>query len=175
MERLSISLDDESVPIINRFLPKYKGSKANLIRKALLCFKNLEEIEEKTTCENIRIYVDFLANMEHVIVDIAHWQSIFSEIGDGSEKFWAEVFDIGVEHMKEYSDKGIKNIQQVLEYVEKTNWYKLSVDSENRYTLILSVSEARKFVKVFFEGFFKNYPKDVQITEDYRKIRIRVI
>ena len=175
MERLSISLDDESVNIINKYLPKYKGSKANLIRKALISLKNFENLIEKTDYETIKTYIDFLANMEHVIVDISHWQAIFSEIDEGSEKFWDEVYNIGLNHMKEFADKGLKNIQQILEYIEKTNLYKLSVNSENRYTLVLAVSEASKFTKLFLEGIFKNYHRDVEIIEENKKIRIRVL
>ena len=112
--------------------------------------------------------------MEHVIVDIAHWKSIFKEIGSGSTQFWKEVYDIGTEHWKEYYDKGIRNVQDTLRYVEKTNWYKLNEDSENSYTLILTVSGASKFVATFFQGFFSRYPRKVEIREDYKKIRIRV-
>ena len=175
MERLSISLDKESQDIIKKYLPKYKGSKANLLRRALEHLKNYEEIQKRITFEDINIYIDFLASMEHVIVDIAHWKAIFTEIGEGSNKFWEEVYQIGVEHWKEYSDKGIRNIQKILEYVEKTNWYKLNVDSENTFTLILTVSEASRFVTTFFKGFFSRLSRDVEITEEFKKIRIRIV
>ncbi len=175
MKRLSISLDEESQDIIKTFLPKYKGSKANLVRRALEHLKYHEEIQKKASFENINIYIDYLASMEHVIVDIAHWKAIFSEIGEGSNKFWEEVYQIGVEHWKEYYDKGFRNIQKILEYVEKTNWYKLNVDSENTFTLILSVSEASKFVSTFFKGFFSRQSRKIEITEEFKKIRIRVV
>lgn len=175
MERLSISLDEESQDIIKTFLPKYKGSKANLVRRALEHLKYHEEIQKKVSFENINIYIDYLASIEHVIVDIAHWKAIFSEIGEGSNKFWEEVYQIGVEHWKEYYDKGFRNIQKILEYVEKTNWYKLNVDSENTFTLILSVSEASKFVSTFFKGFFSRQSRKIEITEEFKKIRIRIV
>jgi len=57
-----------------------------------------------------------------------------------------------------------------LEHVEKTNWYKLSVDSGDCYTLILTVTEAGKFVFNFFSGFFKNYPRKVEISDEGKKI-----
>ena len=174
MERLSVSLDEESLSIIQKYLPKYRGSKADIIRRALQYLKEYEETQEKAPLENIEAYIDYLAKMEHVIVDIAHWKAIFSEIGEGSEEFWDEVYKIGEEHRKEYYDKGIKNIQQILEYVEKTNWYKLNIDSENSYTLILSVSEASKFVTTFFKGLFKHYTRDVEIVEEHKKIRINI-
>lgn len=174
MERLSISLDMESIDIINEFLPKYKGSKAHLIRRALETLKAHEKMQNKVPISTIETYVDYLASMEHIIVDIAHWKSIFTEIDQGSDKFWKEVYDIGAQHYKEYYDKGIKNIQKILEYVEKTNWYKLNTDSETSFTLILTVSEAGKFIATFFEGFFSRCPHNVEIREDYKKIRIRV-
>lgn len=175
MKRISANFDDESLAIIEKYQAKYKGSTANLLRRALRCLKICEELQEKAPREYIQAYVDYLAKMEHVIVDIAHWKTIFSEIGEGSEEFWDKIRRIGEEHLKEYQDKGFTTIKQMLEYAEKTNWYKLSVDSESKFTLILTVSEASKFVKTFFEGLFKNYPKKVEIIEEFKKIRVRIV
>jgi len=175
MERLSVSLDKESLSIIEKYLPKYQGSKADLIRRALHYLDHNEEVQKKTSMENIDAYVEFLANMEHVMVDIAIWKAIFTEIGKGTDEFWDEVFKIGGEHQTEYFDRGMKNISDILKYIEKTNVYKLNIDSPNSYTLILAVSESSKFVKTFFEGFFNKFPRKVEIVEEYKKIRIRVI
>ena len=112
--------------------------------------------------------------MEHVIVDIAHWRTILSEIGEGSETFWDEIRKIGEAHTREYYDKGIRSVKEILENIEKKNWYMLNVDSEDSYTLILTVSEAGRFVRIFFEGFFKSYPRNVEIIEEHKKIRIIV-
>ena len=156
-------------------MPKYQGSKADLIRRALMYLDKCEEIQKTVDFETVETYIDYLGKLEHVIVDISHWKVIFNEIGEGSSKVWEEIYKIGEEHRKEYYDKGIRNIRKVLEHVEKTNWYKLSVDSEDCYTLILTVTEAGKFVYNFFAGFFKNYPRKVEISDEGKKIRIRVI
>lgn len=174
MRRICANFDDESLAILETYQAKYKGSTANLLRKALQCLKICEELQEKAPQEYIQAYVDYLAKMEHVILDIAHWKVIFSEIGEGSGEFWGEIHRVGVEHLREYQDKGLRTVRQILEYVEKTNWYKLSIDSENNFTLILTVSEASKFVKTFFEGLFKNYSRKVEIIEELKKIRIRL-
>lgn len=174
MKRVCANFDDESLVIIEEYLAKYGGSTASLLRRALKCLKICEDLQEKAPQEYIHAYVDFLAKMEHVIIDIADGKAIFSEIGEGSEKFWDKIYKIGEEHLVEYQDKGLRAVREILGYVEKTNWYKLSIDSENSFTLILAVSEASKFVKTFFEGVFKNYPKKVEIIEEYKKIRIRV-
>ncbi|MBU1941553.1 MAG: CopG family transcriptional regulator, partial [Candidatus Thermoplasmatota archaeon] len=65
-------------------------------------------------------------------------------------------------------------VQDMLEYVENTNWYRLSVDAEDKFTLVLTVSESSHFVKTFFEGLFRQYPRDVEFREESMKIRIRV-
>jgi hypothetical protein len=175
MERLSVSLDERCIKLIDNYTEKYGTSKADIIRKALKNLKNAEEAKKKAKLQDINIYIDFLANMEHVILDIALWDLIFSQIGDSSEEFWEAVHGIGVDHSTEYHDKGLTKVKQILEYVERTNWYKLSVDSENSFTLILPVSKSRKFIRTFFEGLFSQYPRKVVITEEHKKIRIKVL
>ena len=175
MKRICVNFDDESLAIIESYKLKYKGSMANLIRRAIKCLEFCEESQEKASLEKITAYIDFLAKMEHVIIDIAVGKAIFSEIGGGSENFWNEIYKIGEEHSMEFQDKGLRTVEQILEYIEKTNWYKLSIDSENSFTLILAVSEASNFVKTFFEGVFKKYPKKVEIKEEFKKIRIRIL
>jgi hypothetical protein len=175
MRRVCASLDDESLAIIEKYLPKYKCSRANLIRKALRCLEDCEEVQENAPLDKIMIYIDYLVKLEHVILDIADGKAIFSEIGEGSEEFWDKIHRIGEEHLKEYQDKGLRTVEQMLKYVENTNWYQLSVDTENKFTLILTVSEASRFVKTFFKGLFKNYPRNVEVIEEFKKIRIRIV
>ncbi|MFH1013161.1 MAG: hypothetical protein V1769_01485 [Thermoplasmatota archaeon] len=117
-------------------------------------------------------YINFLADNEHLIVDIVQWKAIFIEIGEGSKKFWDDVWKIGDFHRKVYRDNGIREPVYILRYMEKINWYALKEDSKNNFTLVLSVSESARFIKTFFEGFFSNYPRKVDIQEEYMKIRI---
>ncbi len=174
MDRLSVSLNDKSIAIIQKYLTKYDTSQADVIRRALTLMNVIEGPAEKVSVENILTYIDYLGNKEHLILDIAHWKSIFIEIGDGSKKFWDAIYKTGDFHRKEYFDKGIRDIQQILQYIEKANWFTLKEDSKNSYTLILATSESVRFIKTFFEGFFSNYPQKVEITEENMKIRINV-
>ena len=120
-------------------------------------------------------YINFLADNEHLIVDIVQWKAIFIEIGEGSKKFWDDVWKIGDFHRKEYSDEGIHEPEPILKYMEKTNWYTLKEDSKNNFTLVLAVSESARFIKIFFEGFFSKYPRKVDIQEEFMKIRINFL
>jgi len=174
MDRLSVSLNEKSLAIIQKYLNKYDTSQADIIRRALNCMDIMEETTNRVPMEDVFVYVDYLADREHLILDIAHWKSIFIEIDEGSKKFWDTIYKTGDFHRKEYSDKGIKDVRQILKYIEKTNWYKLKEDSKNSFTLVLAISESTRFIKTFFEGFFSNYPQKVEITEEDMKIRINI-
>lgn len=172
--RLSISLDEGSAALIERLQSKHKTSKADIVRRAVR-YLNIAEEEGEVPLDTCKVYLDFLSRGEHVIVDVEHWKALFSEIGSGSDEFWKEVREIGRYHWREYYDKGLRDVKEILEYVEKTNWYKLSVDSEYGFTLILSVREAKRFVRSFFEGLFDASTHKIQITEGYGKIRINIM
>ena len=172
--RLSISLDEESAALINKLQREYKTSKADIVRRAV-SYLNVAEEKGRVSLDSCKAYLDFLSKGEHVIVDVEHWKALFTEIGGGSEEFWEEVYKIGRHHWKEYYDKGLRDVKEILEYVEKTNWYRLSVDSEQSFTLTLNVREAKRFIRSFFEGFFDASTHKVTITESYGKIRVTIM
>jgi len=172
--RLTISLDQESWALIEQLQQKYKTSKADVLRKAVFCLDIVEKVG-LTSPDTIKAWLDFLGKGEHVIVDVEHWRAIFNEIGEGNQEFWEKVREIGRYHWGEYYDKGLRTVREILEYVEKTNWYRLSVDSEKGFTLVLNVREAKRFIREFFEGLFEMSPHKVSITETEGKLRINVM
>ncbi|MFP4117098.1 MAG: ribbon-helix-helix protein, CopG family [Candidatus Aenigmatarchaeota archaeon] len=171
--RLSVSLDEESAEKLESLKKEMDCSKARVIREAL---KHLYAVEEfGSSLEAVETYLDFLAKDEHVIVDVDHWNSLFEEIGEGSEEFWEEVEDIGEQHWDEYYDKGLRTVSDILEYVEKTNWYRLNRNSEKDFTLVIKVEKSKKFVKKFLESLFRASPHEVRIFEGRRKLRLNVV
>lgn len=172
--RLSISLDDETAKLIEKIQSKLGTSKAEVVRLSV-GYLNVAEEKGGVPLSTVNACLDFLAKGEHVIVDVEHWHSLFKEIGNGSENFWKEVREVGKNHWKEYHDKGLRNVRDVLDYVEKTNWYTMNVDSEHDFTLILRVPSSKRFVRTFFEGLFDASPYQVKISESYGKIRMSVV
>ena len=174
MDRLTISLDKKSESIINLYSEEHSISKTAVVRKALESLIQQEKLIETCSTETIQAYCEFLKKKDHIILDVDHWDAFFKEIGEGSEEFWNEVFKIGVEHCTEYHNKGLREVKDILSFVEKTNWYILNEDSEKSFTLILNLSESGKFVEYFFKGFFKNHPQNVKIERGARKIRVTI-
>lgn len=174
MDRLTISLDDDSEAIIDTISKKYNLNKTGVIRKALQILDQQEKLKKTSSTDTIQAYCEFLENKDHIILDVDHWDTFFREIDEGSEEFWNEVYEIGVEHQKEYHNKGMRTVKDILSFVEKTNWYILNEDSEKSFTLILNLSNSGKFVEYFFKGFFKNHPQQVKIEKGARKIRVTI-
>jgi hypothetical protein len=167
-------LDEESVRLLEKFEARSGTSKADVFRKALRSMEIVHEATETVSFPTIKEYIDCLAKMDSVILDVSNWESIWTEIGEGSERFWKQVWDIGKETRCEYNGKGVKDIRDILEHFEKKNWYRLNVGSENSYTLILTVSGSSRFVRTFFEGFFDGYKPKANIREGYKKLRIDI-
>ena len=172
MERLTIALDEDSNNIIQKFIEEKNISKSSVIRLALQSLVKQSKLEKLCSIEQLYVYSLFLVNNDHIILDVDHWDVFFKEIGDGSDSFWNGVYDVGVEHQKEYHNKGLREVHDILTFIEKTNWYRLNQDSENSYTLVLNVLASGKFVEYFFKGFFRDFPQKVQVKRGGRKISI---
>ena len=147
VERLTISLDDESYEAIEEYSIKHNCSKSSAVKKAIKNLTEISEIEQRCDKEKLKTYSEFLINRDHIILDIDHWSAFFKEIDNGSEQFWEELFEIGIQHQKEYYSRGLINTKDILNFIEKTNWYNLNEDSENSYTLILNIAESAKFIE----------------------------
>lgn len=159
---------------MQRLLTKYDTSQADIIRRALQWMAIMETTTEKTPLDNILTYVDRLSNNEHIILDIAHWRLFLNALNGGTKQFLNEVYKTGENHRSEYSEMGLRDVRQVLKFIEKTNWYTLNEESPTSFTLVLTVPESAKFIKSFFEGFFSKYPQRVEITEQDMKLRLKV-
>jgi hypothetical protein len=171
--RTSVNLDSKSLEML-RILAKKKGiSASEIVRRALKVYFELEGMDDATK-ELVKIYTDFLSAGEHCIVDIEHWAAIWEELNDkASEDFWDVIKRSGVEHGIQYADKGLKDVYSILRYMEAGNFFRIKVDGEGKYTLILSCPSEAKFLKVFLEGIFEGQGEEVEIRESYGKLRIQ--
>ncbi len=172
-ERMSVSLDPESVELLEKLQAHYGTSKSGVIRDAL---KYLNVITEKgdVSVDSLRAYLDLLVNGDHVILDVENWNSLFSDVEEFPEEFWDKVYEIGKQHWDVYYDKGLQDVEDILNYIENTNWYSLSKDSEGVFTLVLKERSSKKFVRLFLKGIFDGSHQDVELSESYRKIRVHV-
>lgn len=174
MQRLTISLDDELAEALDALQDNAGDSKANLIRRALRAYLHRQRGHERPTEYDLRIWTELLANREHVILDVAHARLLFNQCLDAPPSFWAELHDIGIEHGRQYRDKGMKSPGDVLNLVASANWFYVSPESDRSWALIFTEPSAKPFLRTFLAGFFSEYPMKVEIVEERTKLRVRI-
>ncbi len=174
-ERLSVSLNERSTAILEKFMTKYSTSNADIVRRGLNCMDIMENVTEKANLEDILAYVDYMADGDHVIIDLAAWKLLCRVVEEGPQNFYDKIYTLGDNHRQAYINKGFKDIKQILRFMEKKNWFNVKEDSKNHYTLILTIAETSRFIKTFLEGCFSEYHQKVEIAEEEMKLRIDVL
>lgn len=129
--RTSISLDSKTLDMLGELVKKTGKSASEIIRESVATYYDLE-FSSKVSRKVLKIYVDFLSEGEHVIVDLEHWEAIWkllNEIAD--EEFWKLIEVSGREHGIQYYNKGLRDVKSILEYMEPGNFFRIKQDAEN--------------------------------------------
>lgn len=174
MQRLTISLDDDLAKALDAHQDNAGDSKATLIRRALRVYLQRQRGNERPTEQDLHIWTELLANREHVILDVAHARLLFNQCIDAPPSFWEELFDIGVEHGRQYRDKGMKTPAEVLAVIASANWFYVAPESDRSWALIFTEPSAKPFIRTFLAGFFSEYAMKVELVEERTKLRVRI-
>ncbi len=169
VERLSISIDDESKEKLERLKDKTRKGTSELIRD--LIDLGYEIYQSGVDTESLKAWIDYLAKRQHMILDIEHWRVIFNELERvDSNDFWKQMEEIGLSHALQYKMKGLDTVEKILRYVEKANWYEIKEEKRGIYTLILNDLKIKRFVKVFLEKVFEGQEIRAEVKEGFGKL-----
>lgn len=172
--RLSVLLDGDEMELIEELQSEFHSSKAEVLREGLRYLRVLKE-EEKISPSELKTLLSYIEGKDHILLDIEFWRSFFTKVEEYPESFWEMVKEIGREEGKRYRDKGLRSVEDVLEYVETANWFNLAKESEGVYTLILQVEEAEEFVIRALESAFDSYPQKIRMEPNLGRVRVRVL
>ncbi len=169
VERLSISIDDDARRKLDVLKRKSGKSTSEIIRD--LIDLGYEIAISGADSESLKAWVDYLSKRQHMILDIEHWRVIFNEIeGVNNNEFWKQMEEIGLSHAFQYKVKGLDNVDKILRYVEKANWYEIKDEGNGVYTLILNDLKIKRFVRVFLEKVFEGQGLKAEIKEGFGKL-----
>ncbi len=173
--RVTIALDPGTARLFEDLKAETKLSQSGLIRKALQFYSENKKIIDRHGTKKINIYVDMLADGEHVILDIDHFLMFLSfvEASPLKETFWSDHKKVAESH-SEHLPPRINTPKDFLERLEACNFFKLSKTSETEYTLILYSDQTKKFVKTLVDDVLKGMGFKVEIKEDLAKLRLKV-
>ncbi|KXB04602.1 hypothetical protein AKJ50_02235 [candidate division MSBL1 archaeon SCGC-AAA382A13] len=172
-KRVTVALDSENLERLEKIKSELMTSKSEVIRRAL---PYLEVILERGNIspQGLETILDLRYRPDNLIFDIGLFQAFLDEIGEGSDQLKEDIRQIGKEFYSEYCDIGIIKPIECLKRLERTNLYTLIVGSDDSFTLVPTIPEMRKFLKVFFEGYLEASPNKGEVRIVHGKIRIKI-
>ncbi|MDX1814177.1 MAG: hypothetical protein R3319_05245 [Candidatus Bathyarchaeia archaeon] len=107
--------------------------------------------------------------------DSAGFKLLFLKLvaSSGNESFWEEHRDVAKSHTEQLKSK-VHTVEQLLARLEACNFFRMTRDSENDFTLVLGSELPKKFVKIFLEEYFAGMGVKAEIKENLAKLRVTV-
>ncbi len=167
--RTTIAFDEETAEIFEK-LKQEKLSQSEIVRNALKFYYLFRELE-KYDMEKLKVYVEMLAEGEHVILDLDHLVILLDIVErHENERFWELHREIARNHAEQFSGM---EIEEILKRLETCNFFRLG-KSSNEYVLVFGSDHLKRFIRIFLEEILKGLDKRFEIKENLTKIRIRL-
>ena len=173
--RITVAFDQSTATLLEKISKERGLSQSEIMRRALRFYYENRAIEDAATRKKLYTYMDLLLGGEHVILDVDHWL-LFLKLAEScpsSEKFWEEHRDVARSHTEQLKTK-VLTAEELLTRLEACNFFRITKDSENDFTLVLGSELPKKFVKIFLEEYFAGMGVKAEIRENLAKLRVTV-
>jgi hypothetical protein len=173
--RVTVAFDKTTADLLEKISTEAQVSQSEVMRRALKFYNENKVIEDPLVKRKIHAYMDMLLSGEHIILDVDHWLMFLRLIASSPErdKFWSEHKEVARAHWEQLKTK-VHSTEDLLARLEVCNFYRLTKNAPNDYTLVL-VSEASKdFIRIFLEEYFAAMGVKAEIKENLTKLRVMV-
>jgi hypothetical protein len=173
--RITVAFDQSTATLLEKISKERGLSQSEIMRRALRFYYENRAIEDAATRKKLYTYMDLLLGGEHVILDVDHWL-LFLKLAEScpsSEKFWEEHRDVARSHTEQLKTK-VLTAEELLTRLEACNFFRVTKDSENDFTLVLGSELPKNFVKIFLEAYFAGMGVKAEIKENLAKLRVTV-
>ena len=89
------------------------------------------------------------------------------------EKFWSEHREVAKAHWEQLKTK-VHSPEEMLARLEICNFYRLTKNAPNDYTLVLVSEASKEFIRVFLEEYFSAMGVKAEIKENLTKLRVTI-
>ena len=173
--RITVAFDQSTASLLEKISKERGLSQSEIMRRALRFYYENRAIEDAATRKKLYTYMNLLLGGEHVILDVDHWL-LFLKLVESSpekERFWKEHRDVAKSHTEQLKTK-VLTAEELLTRLEACNFFRMTKDSENDFTLVLGSELPKKFVKTFLEEYFAGMGVKAEIKENLAKLRVTV-
>jgi hypothetical protein len=170
-----VAFDKTTADLLEKISTEGQVSQSEIMRRALKFYNENKALEDPITKKKILAYGDMLLNGEHVIIDVDHWLMFLQLIASSPEreKFWSEHKEVARAHWEQLKTK-VHSVEEMLVRLEICNFYRLTKNGPNDYTLVLVSEISKDFIRIFLEEYFAAMGVKAEIKENLTKLRVTV-
>jgi len=173
--RITVAFDQSTANLLEKISKEAGLSQSAIMRRALRFYYENRVIDDAVIRKKIYTYMDLLLNGEHVIVDVDHWLLFLKlvESHPSSEQFWEEHRDVAKSHKEQLKTK-VRTAEELLTRLEACNFFRVTKNSDEDFTLVLGSELPKTFVRIFLEEYFAGMGVKAEIKENLAKLRVTV-
>jgi len=173
--RVTVAFDKTTADLLEKISTEANISQSETMRRALKFYNENRSLEDPTIYKKIHAYMDMLLTGEHIILDVDHWLMFLRLIVSSPEqtKFWSEHKAVARAHWEQLKNK-VHSPEEMLLRLETCNFYRLTKNAPNDYTLVLVSDISKDFIKIFLEEYFAAMGVRAEINENLTKLRVTV-
>ena len=173
--RITVAFDKPTADLLEKISTDAQVSQSEVMRRALKFYNENKALEDPTTKKKIHSYLDMLLNGEHIILDVDHWIMFLNLIASSPdrEKFWSEHKEVARAHWEQLKTK-VHSPEEMLARLEICNFFRLTKNAPNDFTLVLVSEASKEFIKIFLDEYFAAMGVKAEIKENLTKLRVLV-
>ena len=173
--RITVAFDQSTATLLEKISKEAGLSQSEIMRRALRFYYENRVIDDAVIRKKIYTYMDLLLNGEHVILDVDHWLLFLKlvESCPSSDQFWEEHRDVARSHREQLKTK-VLSAEELLERLEACNFFRVTKNSAEDFTLVLGSELPKTFVRIFLEEYFAGMGVKAEIKENLAKLRVTV-
>ena len=173
--RITVAFDKTTADLLEKISSESQVSQSEIMRRAIKFYSENKALEDPVIKKKIYAYMDMLLTGEHIILDVDHWLMFLSLIASSpeKEKFWVEHKEVARAHWEQLKTK-VHSPEEMLYRLEVCNFYRLTKNAPNDYTLVLASEVSKDFIRIFLEEYFAAMGVKAEIKENLAKLRVTV-
>ena len=173
--RITVAFDKTTADLLEKISTEAQLSQSEVMRRALKFYHENKALEDPATRKKILAYADMLLNGEHIILDVDHWLIFLQLISTSPEreKFWSHHKEVARAHWEQLKTK-VHSPEEMLARLEICNFFRLTKNAPNDYTLVLVSETSKDFIRIFLEEYFAAMGVKAEIKENLTKLRVLV-
>ena len=173
--RITVAFDKSAADLLEKISAEEHLSQSEIMRRAIKFYNENKSLEDPLTKKKILAYLDMLLTGEHIILDVDHWLMFLRLIASSpeKEKFWKEHKEVARAHWEQLKTK-VNSPEEMLYRLEVCNFYRLTKNAPNDFTLVLVSEVSKDFIRIFLEEYFAAMGVKAEIKENLTKLRVTV-